>query len=229
MDNILIGIIAIIGTIIAYLFAKWVYQRVYTPLLLPVFVATIAIVVVLLLFNVPYETYMIGGDVISAFLGPAVVALAYPLYQHRMILKRLALPILSGTFVGAIIGVLSGGLMAKAIGFDEELIASIIPKSVTTPVAMDISTSLNGIAALAVVFVMLAGIAGAMFYQSIYKVFRMNSTVGRGVGLGSSSHAIGTAKALESSELEGSISTVAMILSAVFVSLLTPMLIVFIL
>src|SRR5699024_11401485 len=70
--------------------------------------------------------------------------------------------------------------------------------------------------------ILIAGIAGAMFYQSIYKVFRMNSTVGRGVGLGSSSHAIGTAKALESSELEGSISTVAMILSAVFVSLLTP-------
>src|SRR5699024_2018928 len=124
MDNILIGIIAIIGTIIAYLFAKWVYQRVYTPLLLPVFVATIAIVVVLLLFNVRFEWFMIGGDVISTFLGPSVVALVYLLYQHRMILKRLALPILSGTFVGAIIGVLSGGLMAKAIGFYEELIAS---------------------------------------------------------------------------------------------------------
>src|SRR5699024_7556563 len=150
-------------------------------------------------------------------------------YQHRMILKRLALPILSGTVVGAVIGVLSGGLMAKALGVDAELIASIIPKSVPTPVAMDISTYLNGIAALAVVFVMLAGSAGAMFYQSIYKVFRMNSKVGRGVGLSSSSHAIGTAKALESSELEGSISTVAMIVSAVFVSLLTPMLIVFIL
>src|SRR5699024_7581324 len=146
-----------------------------------------------------------------------------------MILKKLALPILSGTFVGAIIGVVSGGLMAKAFGFDEALIAPIIPKSVTTPVAMDISTSLNRIASLAAVLVMLAGIAGAMFYQSIYKVFRMNSTVGRGVGLGSSSHAIVTVKALESSELEGSISTVAMILCAVFVSLLTPMLIVFIL
>lgn len=225
MSNIVIGIISIIGTIIAYLFAKNVYQRFYTPLLLPVFVATLLIVMILIFIDVPYDTYMIGGNVISEFLGPAVVALAYPLYQHRMILKRLALPILSGTFVGAIVGVLSGGLMAKVVNFDEELTASVIPKSVTTPVAMDISTSLNGIASLTVVFVMLAGIAGAMFYQSIYKVFRMDSSVGRGVGLGSSSHAIGTAKALESSELEGSISTVAMILSAVFVSLLTPLLI----
>lgn len=225
MNNIVITLLALGGTILAYFIAKWLYQRFYTPLLLPVFVATLLIVIVLIIFDVSYDTYMIGGDWIHMFLGPAVVALAYPLYQHRMILQQLALPMLAGTFIGAIVGVVSGGLMAKLAGFDEELIYSMVPKSVTTPVAMDISQSLNGIAPLSVVFVMIAGIAGAMFYQKIFQLFRLTSSVGRGVGLGSASHAIGTAKALESSELEGSISTVAMILSAVFVSLTTPFLI----
>lgn len=228
MNNLLLASSVIAGTIIAYLIAKWVYQRVYTPLLLPVFVATVLIVVILIAFDISYDSYMIGGEWINKFLGPAVVALAFPLYQHRGILRRLALPIISGTFVGAIVGVVSGGWMTKLVGFEEELIYSIIPKSVTTPVAMDISHSLDGIASLAAVFVMVAGIAGAMFYRVIFKLFRLDGTVGHGVGLGSASHAIGTAKALESSELEGSISTVAMILSAVFVSLLTPYLILFI-
>jgi len=225
MNNIGITIFAIVGTIIVYLLATWVYKRVYTPLLLPVFVATVLIVVFLLTFNISYETYMIGAEWINYFLGPAVVALAYPLYQHRGTLKRLAIPILAGTLVGAVVGIVSGLLLTKWLGFEEELIYSLIPKSVTTPVAMDISNSLNGIAPLAVVFVMIAGISGAMFSKTIFRIFRMDNPIGRGIGLGSASHAIGTTKALESSELEGSISTVAMILSAVFVSFVTPYLV----
>ncbi len=225
MNDLVISLFIIVGTIIAYLIAKWVYTRVYTPLLLPVFVATVLIVIFLLIFNISYDTYMVGGEWINKFLGPAVVALAHPLYQHRDILKRLAIPMISGTFIGAIVGIVSGVLMAKLVGFDEELIYSILPKSVTTPVAMDISNSLGGIASLAAVFVMIAGIAGAMFGKGIFTFLRVHSSVGHGVGLGSAAHAIGTAKALESSELEGSISTVAMILSAVFVSLITPYLV----
>lgn len=225
MNEVWITIFAVLGTIIAYNIAKWVYKRVYTPLLLPVFVATVLIVVFLMIFNISYETYMIGGEWVHRFLGPAVVALAYPLYQHRATLKKLAIPIISGTFVGAIIGIISGVLMTKALGFEEQLIYSMLPKSVTTPVAMDISTSLNGIASLSVVFVMIAGISGAMCGKVVFKTFGIHDSVGRGIGLGSASHAIGTAKALESNELEGSISTVAMILSAVFVSFVTPYLV----
>ena len=228
MDNVLIAILFVSLTIVTYTFAKKLYEKYPTPLFIPIIVTTAFIVILLLLFNIDYDTYMIGGEWINKFLGPAVVALAFPLYQHRAILKRLALPIFSGTFIGAIMGVVSGGWMAKVVGFEEELIYSIIPKSVTTPVAMDISNSLGGNASLAAVFVMIAGIAGAMFCQVVYKLFRLQSSVGRAVGLGSASHAIGTAKALENSELEGSISTVAMILSAIFVSIITPYLLILI-
>lgn len=222
MNNFLIIILVVIGTIIAYLLARWIYQRVYTPLLLPVASATFIIIIFLLIFRIPYETYMIGGEWINKFLGPAVVALAIPLYQHRDTLVKLAYPLLIGSFVGAIIGIFTGVLMTKWVGFDEDIIYSITPKSVTTPVAMDISQSLGGIGTLAALFVMIAGISGAMLCTYIYDIFKLNHPVSRGVGLGAASHAIGTAKALENSELEGSISTIAMILSAVFVSMITP-------
>jgi len=225
MNEFFIVCIAVSGTISVYLFAKWLYKKFYTPLLLPVAVATLLIIIFLALFNISYETYMIGGEWINIFLGPAVVALGYPLYQNRAILKRLVAPLIFGSFVGAIIGVTSGVYFAQLIGFDQMIIYSITPKSVTTPVAMDISKSLGGIDSLAAVFVMIAGISGAMTSTYVYRLFHLSDPIGRGVGLGSASHAIGTAKALESSELEGSVSTIAMILSAIFVSIIAPIVI----
>src|SRR5699024_4251761 len=160
-------------TIVAYLLARRLYQRFYTPLLLPVAIATVLIIAVLILFNITYDTYMLGAKWIDAFLGPAVVALAYRLYQNRYIFKRLLLPILIGTFTGAMTGVATGILMAKGLGFSVEILYSITPKSVTTPVAMDISTSLTGISSLSAVFVMIAGISGAMIGSYVFKLLRL--------------------------------------------------------
>lgn len=225
MIDLITMVLTVFGTILAYQIAKWVYKRVYTPLLLPVSVATFIIIIFLLILNVPYETYMVGGQWINAFLGPAVVALSYPLYQNREVLKELSLPILAGTFAGAVIGIVTGVYLAMLIGFDETLVFSLTPKSVTTPVAMDISHSLGGIAPLAAVFVMIAGIFGAMVSKYVFQMLGLTLPVGRGVGLGSASHAIGTARALEIGQVEGSISTVAMILSAIIVSIITPLLV----
>lgn len=222
MSNYLIGFLAISGTVAAYLFAKWLYRRIYITLFLPIAVATLLIIIVLSLTGTSYEMYMLGGGWIHKLLGPAVVALAYPLYQQRDILKELIVPIVFGVFVGAVIGVVTGIILAKWLGIDREIIYSLIPKSVTTPVAMEISLSLGGIEALAAVFVMIAGISGAMMSPYLYKYCRIHHPIGRGIGLGCASHAIGTAKALESSQLEGSLSTIAMIISAVFVSIITP-------
>ncbi len=222
MNELFIVLFVVLGTILAYLTAKWLYKRFYTPLLLPVASGTLFIILFLVLFNISYETYMVGGVWINAFLGPAVVALAFPLYENRAILKDLAVPLIVGTFVGSFIGVLSGVILTEIAGFDKEILYSITPKSVTTPVAMDISSTLGGIDTLAAVFVMVAGISGAMVSSYVFQLFKLTSSLGRGVGLGSASHAIGTARALENSQLEGSISTIAMILSAVFVSIITP-------
>lgn len=222
MKQFLIAIFIVFVTLVVYAGSKNVYERFRFPLLIPIAVSTGTIIVLLLLVDLPYETYMIGGKWINAFLGPAVVALAYPLYEHRDILKRLAIPIGMGSTVGAVIGIVSGVYMTQWLGYGEMIVYSIAPKSVTAAVAMDVSESLGGVAPLAAVFVMIAGIGGPILSDYIFKLFNINDSVGRGVGLGSASHAIGTTKALESSMLEGSISTVAMIISAVVVSIIMP-------
>lgn len=224
MINFLIGLLAVIATVVCFLFAGKMNKRFPSPLTLPVLLATFIIVVMLLLLNIPYETYMIGGEWINELLGPAVVALAYPLYTQRDIIKQIAKPIIVGVFTGAVVGISTGILFAKWAGFNDLIIHSLSPKSVTTPVAMDIASTLGGAPPLAVVFVMIAGIGGGVMSPLIFKWSKTSNYIGRGVGLGSASHGIGTAKSLENSPLEGSVATVAMVLSAIFVSILAPIL-----
>mgnify|MGYP001369120158 FL=1 len=214
------GIIVI--TIVVYLLARKMYFKWKTPLLLPVAVSTVMIIVLLELFQLSYETYMLGGKWIMELLGPAVVALAYPLYHHRETLKQLFLPIIAGAFVGSFIGIVSGVGLAILANIDHALISSLGPKSVTTPVAMDLAIATGGIQSLAAVFVMIAGIGGVMMSTTVFKYGKVNHPVGRGLGIGSASHAIGTSRALENNEFEGSISTIAMILCAFFVSIMLP-------
>ncbi|GAA0607999.1 LrgB family protein [Virgibacillus siamensis] len=222
MIDILIACSAIIGTCIIYFTALTVHKKIQHTFSIPVLTSTVVIILILVLSQVSYETYMTGGKWIDELLGPAVVALAYPLYQQRDILKAVFLPILFGTFIGAVAGMSSGILLAKAAGFDTLIIHSIIPKSVTTPVAMAVSSSAGGVTSLTAVFVMIAGIGGVLLHKSVFKLFRLNHYLGRGVGMGSASHAIGTATMMENSQAEGSVSTIAMVSSAVIVSIVTP-------
>lgn len=222
MIKFLLGLLAFVGTLVIYAFARGLHMKAARTFTLPVITSTFTILVILLAFRVPYDTYMIGGGWINELLGPAVVALAYPLYKQRDTLKQVAVPVICGTMVGAVVGISSGILMAKWAGFDQLIIYSLAPKSVTTPVAMAVSESLGGVTTLAAVFVMIAGIGGVLMSPFIFKYGRIDHYLGRGVGIGSASHGIGTSKALENSLLEGSISTIAMVVSAVAVSSLTP-------
>lgn len=224
MNEYYIALLTITVTIVTYLFAKKLYNHFSSVLLLPVAVATFIIVILLIVFNIPYETYMIGGKWIKHFLGPAIVALAYPLYLNKDVLKKLGIQLIGGTFVGSIVGIITGIIFTRMLGFQDEIIYSMIPKSITIPIAMEVSSTLGGIDSLAAVFVVIAGISGAMLSSYIFKYIELEDLVGRGVGLGSASHALGTEKAFESSQLDGAISTVAMILSALFVSVFAPLL-----
>lgn len=218
-----IGFISL--TVVMYIFAKWLYEKYPSPFLLPITTATVLIIILLLMTQLDYETYMIGGKWIHALLGPAVVALAYPLYIHREVLVKYRTPILLGSVVGALVGIISGVGLARIFQFEDVLVMSLAPKSVTTAVAMELSSSLNGQPGLAAVFVTIAGITGVMLSGVLYRIFCIRTVVGRGVGIGSASHAIGTAKAMESGFFEGSIATVAMIINAIVVSIVLPYLI----
>ncbi len=225
MLEVLIAIIIIVFTILMYLALDRLYRWIRWPILIPALTTTFVLIVILLCFHIPYQTYMIGGQWINHLLGPAVVALALPLYKQRKILLKHLYPVVGGVLVGSIMGITSGILLAQSLGFAEELIFSLVPKSVTTPVAMQIASELGGVPSLAAVFVMIAGFTGVVLGPATLKWLRVNRSLGRGIAFGSASHAIGTSKAFEYGEQTVSMSSVAMTLSAITGSIFGPLLV----
>ncbi|WKA52871.1 LrgB family protein [Planococcus liqunii] len=212
-------------TTVLYLFLNSQYIKYRWTILNPVLTTTVALVMILLVFDVTYETYMLGGQWIGELLGPAVVALAVPLYKQWALLRKNLLPIAIGVTAGSIAGLLSGSLLTKLFGFSTEMVLTMLPKSITTPVAMQMAEAFGGIPSLAAVYVMVAGFTGILVGPWLLKTLRIDSSIGRGIGLGSSAHGLGTAKAFEYGPEEASMSSVAMTLSAVVGSFLGPVIV----
>lgn len=208
-------------SIIAFTISSYIAKRTKIVLLNPLLVAMLLVVGFLLLFDIDYEIYEPGGEMISFFLGPATVALAVPLYKQRDLLKKHLIPILVGITVGSASGVLSVIFMGKIMGMDSLLVSSMIPKSTTTPIAMEISEMLGGNPSLTVTFVIITGIAGYIFGEKLLKLFGITDPIAEGIALGTTSHAVGTAKAMEMGEVQGAMSSLAIgvagIVTVVFV------------
>ncbi|WP_243291072.1 LrgB family protein [Bacillus sp. FJAT-47783] len=217
-----IPVLMILCTVCVYVVMVKLYKRYPNPLLVPIATSTFVIIGMLTFTHIPYETYMLGGKWIDELLGPAVVALAYPLYENRQKLKEHAGSIIISVLVGTFIGLVSGIALSLVFHVEETLVLSLAPKSVTSPVAMDIASMIGGIPPLAAVYVMIAGISGAMFGPILMKLLRIHHPIAIGIGFGAASHGIGTAKAYEIGSLQGAISSISMTLSAVFTSLLSP-------
>lgn len=223
MSAFLVAIIVVFMTLAIYLCMNRLYRHIHLPFLMPALTTPLVIIIILICFRIPYKTYMIGGEWINHLLGPAVVSLAYPLYKQRNALIENLFPILGSVLVGSVAGITSGLILAQSLGFAKELIITLVPKSITTPVAMQIASELGGIPSLATVFVMIAGFSGVIFGPYLFKWLRIDSTLGQGIGLGCASHAIGTAKAFEYGEHAVSMSSVAMTLSAIMGSIIGPL------
>lgn len=215
--------VIVLITVGIYLLMSMIYRRFRIPVLMPALTATFTVVVLLLYFQIPYDTYMIGGQWINLLLGPAVVSLAFPLYRQRHVLARNLPIILGGTLVGLLVGMFSGIFLAILLGFPKLYVLSLLPKSITTPVAIQISSNLGGESSLTSIFVMVAGFTGAIGGPFILKLFRVTDPVGLGIGLGTASHALGTAKALEYGEESVSMSSVAMTVCAIAGSCAAPL------
>lgn len=212
-------------TIVVYVLMNIFYVKYRRSFLIPILTSTVTMIIILLLFKVPYTTYMIGGKWLDVLLGPAIVALAVPLYKQQDVLKKNVLPIIGGVSVGVVVGMLSGVLFAHLFGFSQDIILSLLPKSITTPIAIQITAAVGGISSLATVFVMIAGFSGVIFGPLLFKWTRVDTAMGRGIGLGAAAHALGTSKAIELGEQEASMSSVAMTLCAIIGSVLGPVLV----
>ena len=196
-------------TIAAYAFGVWLSRRARTPLVNPLLAAVVLVVCVLLAFRIPYETYRPGGRMIELFLAPATAVLAVKIYEQFKLLRENWLPILAGAAVGSAVSILCVTLMCRMFFLDEVLLASLLPKSVTTAIAVPLSEQNGGIASITVAALIFTGILGAVFAPALIRLFRIKDPVEAGIAIGTSSHALGTTKAIEIGDVEGAMSGVA--------------------
>lgn len=182
--------------------------------------AVAAIIAVLTIFDIPYEDYNVGGDLINLFLGPATVCLAVTIYSQLDLLRQNLLPILVGCAAGALTSVISIWALCHMFGLDAALTVSLLPKSVTTPIATAISQGHGGIVPITVAAVIFTGLLGNLCAPLMIRLFRVKDPVAAGLAIGACSHAMGTAKALELGEMEGAMSGLAIGLCGIFTTIL---------
>lgn len=199
----------------------WLNKKLKTPICNPLLVAIALIIAILQVFKIPLENFMAGGDIISLFLAPATAVLALSIYSQLEILKKHFLPILLGCLAGAVVSMISAAGLCIAFGLDKSLTAAMIPKSVTTPIAMEISRQHGGLVAVTVAAVIFTGILGAILSPLLIKIFRISHPVAQGVAIGASSHAVGTTKAVELGEIQGAMSGISIGVSGIITVLLS--------
>lgn len=212
-------------TLLSYLLAAAVYQRSGgNPLLLPVLTAVVLIVLVLTATNTPYALYAERTSFLPFLIGPATVALAVPLYAQLPRLKRLWSPILVALMVGSSTAILSAILIARMLGASIQTQLSLAPKSATMPIAMEVTALSGGSPSLTTVAVAITGIAGAIMAGWLLTLLRLNDPRVEGFALGLSAHAIGTARAFQSSDTAGAFAALGMGLNGVVTAILVPLL-----
>ena len=199
-------------------FQKWTGWIVLNPILV-----TIAVLIVLLkLTGISYETYSQAGGYIEFWLKPAIVALGVPLYQNLGQIRRQFLPIFFSQLVGCVIGVVSVVVIAQAMGASRETVISLAPKSVTTPIAMEVCQSLGGIPSLTAAIVVSVGLFGAVFGFKVLEVWHVKNPYSQGLSIGTASHAVGTSRAMEKGASYGAYASLGLILNGVLTALLAP-------
>lgn len=211
----------VILSIFAFEFGVAVSRRFQNPLANPLLIAVILIISVLQIFHIPTEAFNQGGDLIALFLAPATAALAVPIYKNLQILKANLLPILVGTIIGSASSMTIILLLCKLCGFDAQIEASLISKSVTTPIAMAVTQQLGGIVPIIIPAVIFTGILGSIIAPSLIKLFKITNPIAQGVGIGTCSHAVGTTRAVALGEVQGAMSGIAMGLSGLITVLLS--------
>lgn len=199
-------------------FQKWTGWIVLNPILV-----TIAVLIAFLtLTGINYETYAQAGGYIEFWLKPAIVALGVPLYQHLGQIRRQFLPIFLSQLAGCIVGVVSVVIIAQLMGASRETIISLAPKSVTTPIAMEVCQALGGIPSLTAAIVVSVGLFGAVFGFKVLEVWHIKNPYSQGLSIGTASHAVGTSRAMEKGETYGAYASLGLILNGVLTAILSP-------
>ena len=198
----------------------WLQKKTGFILCNPLLVAAALVIGVLALFRIPYQAYALGGDFIKLMLGPVTAVLALNIYNQRAILKQHFLPVLVGCLAGSLTSVGSILLLCRVFRVEEALTASLLPKSVTTAIAIGIAESRGGLGGVAAAAVMAAGLTGAVFAPLFAKLFHVTDPVAEGLAIGACSHALGTTRAMEIGQIQGAMSSIAICVCGILTSLL---------
>ena len=196
-------------SILAYEFGAFLKRKLKLAVCNPLLISVITVMIVLAVFRIDYESYEKGAELLSYLLTPATVCLAIPLYEQISLLKKNAKAILAGIVSGVITSLVSILAMAAVFGFSHEEYVTLLPKSITTAIGMGISEELGGIVTITVAVIIVTGILGNVIGEYVFRLFKIQEPVAKGIALGSASHAIGTAKAMELGEIEGAMSSLS--------------------
>ncbi len=205
-----------------YAGARLLQKRTGWILINPILVSIALIILFLIGFNIPYETYQESGKMIEFWLKPAVVALGVPLYLQLSQIKKQLVPILLSQMVGCVVGIISVVITAQLLGASHVVVISLAAKSVTTPIAMEVTQAVGGIPSLTAAIVVITGLIGAVTGFKVMTVGRVNNPMARGLSLGAASHALGTSAAMERDPFVGAYASLGLTLNGILTALLTP-------
>ncbi len=209
-------------TIAVFFIARKIAIKANHPLVNPLLICIAIIIPLLMYLKVPYDAYYADNEVFSLLLQPAVVALAYPLYEQLPQIKKNWRIIILACVLGSVMSMMTATLIAVVFHTNLSLIASLVSKSVTTPIAMEISSHLGGEAAVAAILVLLVGLLGAIVAYPIYNLIGIKHPIARGLTMGTVSHALGTATCVEKQPADAAFSSLALVLCGVITSVLAP-------
>lgn len=214
----------LISTLLVFMFGKYLFQKFQTPLLNPMLVAQVFLILILKILNISTQDYFKGAQMLEFFMLPVTVVLAVPLYKNLELLRKHLLPVTCGAIAGTITAIVSVIFLGKLLKLDDFLLISFIPKSVTTPIGLEIVNMLGGIPAITAICITMTGLIGNVTAPFLCKLFRIHHPVAIGISIGVSSHAFGTVKAMEMGEVEGSMSSLAIAVAGLMTLVFAPIL-----
>ena len=209
-------------TLVVFFFARWVAQKCRTPLVNPLLICIAILIPTLIYLQVPFDTYYADNHWISDLLQPAVVALAYPLYEQLPQIRSNWRIIMLACGIGSIMSMLTASFIALSMQADTSLVAALMGKSVTTPIAMEVANNLGGEPAIAAILVLLVGLFGAIMAYPIYNLLNITHPIARGLTTGTVSHALGTATCAEKDARDAAFSSLALVVCGIITSILAP-------
>lgn len=201
-------------TYIIYLFSKKVYTKIAVPFLHPLLVAPILLIVLISITHVSANQYLHDSKWLSHMLGPATVAFAVPIYKNLSIIKKYIGTILISITTGTLVAIFSTFLLSKLFHLNSDFIVSILPRSITTPIAIEVSKEIGGLPTLTTVFAIITGVMGGIVGPGVIKCLSIKTPIAKGLALGMGAHGVGTNKAMEYGKQEAVFSSLAMIFAA---------------